>query len=211
LNCGLRLPPSAGSASGVLPNPVGYDRVYVQLDGELSYEKWWDGLKAGRVFVSNGPLLRCRANGRWPGHIFQSPAGQGIELKLEATLDSRDPIDRIEIIQNGRVIRTISSAEWKRTGSLGAVQFNESGWFLVRAMAAVPETFRFSSTGPFYVEIGSSPRRVSKASAQFFLDWVRERANRIKLDDPRQQDEVMQYHQVAEKFWQEKVSQANAE
>jgi hypothetical protein len=29
LNCGLRLLPSAGSASGVLPNPVGYDRVYV--------------------------------------------------------------------------------------------------------------------------------------------------------------------------------------
>jgi hypothetical protein len=29
LNCGLRLPPSAGSASGVLPNPVGYNRVYV--------------------------------------------------------------------------------------------------------------------------------------------------------------------------------------
>src|SRR5262245_38176778 len=28
LNCGLRVPPSAGSASGVLPNPVGYNRVY---------------------------------------------------------------------------------------------------------------------------------------------------------------------------------------
>src|SRR5262249_15553543 len=29
LNCGLRIPPSAGSASGVLPNPVGYNRAYV--------------------------------------------------------------------------------------------------------------------------------------------------------------------------------------
>ena len=28
LNCGLEIPPSAGSASGVLPNPVGYNRVY---------------------------------------------------------------------------------------------------------------------------------------------------------------------------------------
>ena len=210
LNCGLRVPPSAGSASGVLPNPVGYNRAYVQLDGELSYEKWWEGLKAGRVFVSNGPLLRCRANGQWPGHVFKA-ADPGIELKLEAALDSRDPISAIEIIQNGRVVRAISSSEWNRTGSLGAVRFNESGWFLVRAMAAVPETFRFASTGPFYVEIGSSPRRVSKVSAQFFLDWVRERADRIKLNNPRQQDEVMQYHQTAEKFWQEKVAKANAE
>jgi len=211
LNCGLRLPPSAGSASGVLPNPVGYNRAYVQLDGELSYEKWWEGLKAGRVFVSNGPLLRCQANGQWPGHVFKVPAGQEFELKSTAALDSRDPIRAIEIIQNGRVARTISPAEWKRTEPLGILRFNESGWFLVRVMADVPETFRFASTGPFYVEIGSTPRRVSKTSAQFFLDWVRERANRIKLDDSRQQEEVVQYHRIAEKFWQEKVAQANAE
>ena len=133
LNCGLRLPPSAGSASGVLANPVGYDRVYVHLDEPLTYEKWWQGLKAGRVFVSNGPLLRCRANGRFPGYVFKS--------------------------------------EWKRTGSLGTIGFKESGWFLVRAIAAVPSTFRFASTGPFYVEIGSTPARVSRTSAQFFLGW----------------------------------------
>src|SRR5204862_2673868 len=75
LNCGLRLPPSAGSASGVLANPVGYNRVYVHLDGDLTHAKWWEGLKAGRVFVSNGPLLRCRANGELPGHIFKAQAG----------------------------------------------------------------------------------------------------------------------------------------
>jgi hypothetical protein len=207
----LRLPPSAGSASGVLPNPVGYDRLYVQLDGELSYEKWWDGLKEGRVFVSNGPLLRCRANGQWPGHVFKTPAGQAIELKVEAALDSRDPIRAIEIIQNGQTMRTISPSEWQRTGSVGTVHFRESGWFLVRATAAVPETFRFASTGPFYVEIGSSPHRISKASAQFFLDWARERASQIKLEDSRQLDEVMRHHRSAEKYWQEKIVQANAE
>jgi hypothetical protein len=211
LNCGLRLPPSAGSASGVLPNPVGYDRVYVHLDGALSYEKWWDGLKAGRVFVSNGPLLRCRANGQWPGHVFKAQAGMPLEIKLEAVLDSRDPVSSIEIIQNGRVVRTIPSAEWKRTGSLGTIRFNESGWFLVRAMADLPGTFRFASTGPFYVEIGPAVRRVSKASAQFFLDWVRERMKQIKLDDPSQQEEVLQSHRIAERFWQEKVAQANAD
>ena len=211
LNCGLRLPPSAGSASGVLPNPVGYDRVYIHLDGDLTYEKWWDGLKAGRVFVSNGPLLRCRANGQWPGHVFKVQANEGLEIKLEAALDSRDLISSLEIIQNGRVLRTVPYLEWKRTGSLGKIRFNESGWFLVRTFADVPGTFRFASTGPFYVELGPAVRRVSKASAQFFLDWVRERMKQIKLDDPRQQDEVLQYHRAAEQFWQEKVAQANAD
>ena len=47
LNCGFRIPPSAGSASGVLPNPVGYNRVYVHLNGPFSYEDWWGGLARG--------------------------------------------------------------------------------------------------------------------------------------------------------------------
>jgi hypothetical protein len=89
--------------------------------------------------------------------------------------------------------------------------FSESGWFLVRTLADVPGTFRFASTGPFYVEIGTARRRVSKVSAQFFLDWVRERMKQIKLDDPRQQEEVLQPHRAAEQFWQEKVAQANAD
>jgi hypothetical protein len=210
LNCGLRLPPSAGSASGVLANPVGYDRLYVHLDGDLTYEQWWEGLRAGRVFVSNGPLLRCRANGEWPGHIFQVPAGQRLALELNLALDSRDPIAAIEIIKNGQVLRTVPFAEWKRTGTLGKINFEDSGWFLVRAIADLPNNFRFASTGPYYVEAGTTPRRVSKASAQFFLDWVRERMGQIKLGDPREQTEVIKYHQEAERFWQQKLAEANA-
>jgi hypothetical protein len=211
LNCGFRLPPSAGSASGVLPNPMGYDRMYVHLDGELSYENWWQGFKAGRVFVSNGPLLRCRANGRLPGHIFKSETGAGLDLRLEGVLDSRDPIASVEIVENGEVVRTFADSSWKPTGSLGTVTFKESGWFLVRAMAALPNTFRFASTGPFYVEVGPMPRRIRRTSAQFFLDWVRERKSQIKIGDAQQQAEVIAYQKKAEQFWEEKLTDANAD
>ena len=82
---------------------------------------------------------------------------------------------------------------------------------LVRTIADVAGTFRFASTGPFYAETGAAPRRVSQASARFFLDWVRERMKQIRLDDSRQQEEVIQHHRAAERFWQEKVAVANAE
>ncbi len=211
LNCGLRVPPSAGSASGVLPNPVGYNRVYVHLEGGLTYEKWWRGLNEGRVFVSNGPLLRCRANGQFPGHVFKVPTGESVRLKFEVSLESREPVRALEIIQNGKVITQVTYADWRRAGALGTVTLGESGWCLVRAIGEDPHTFRFASTGPFYVEAGASPRRVSKTSAQFFLDWVKERKERIKLADPRRQEDVLAYHQQAERFWQEKLQQANAE
>ena len=71
LNCGLRIPPSAGSASGVLPNPVGYNRVYVHCGEELTWDKWWENLRRGQVVVTNGPMLRPRVFGpgaRRKGH-----------------------------------------------------------------------------------------------------------------------------------------------
>ena len=34
---------------------------------------------------------------------------------------------------------------------------------------------------------------------------------RVKLDDPDQRREVLKYHDAADKFWQEKLSTANAD
>jgi hypothetical protein len=211
LNTGLRMPPSAGSASGVLPNPVGYNRVYVHLGPEFSYEKWWQGLKAGRSFVTNGPLLLVRAGGELPGHVFTAAAGKEVRIDLQAALTTREPIRRLEIIRDGAVERSVSFDDWSKTGSLGELTFAKSGWFLVRAVADNKKTFRFASTAPFYVEIGEAPRRVSKGSAQFFLDWVQERARRVQLADAGQRQEVLKYHAEAEKFWRERVRLANAE
>jgi hypothetical protein len=211
LNTGLRLPPSAGSASGVLPNPVGYNRVYVHVGPDLTYAKWWEGLRAGRSFVANGPLLRAQANGKLPGHVFTADAGQDIKVDLKAALTTRDSVRFLEIIKNGQVERKVALEDWSKTGSLGAMTFKESGWFLVRAIADNKKTFRFASTAPFYVEIGPSKHRISKASAQFFLDWARERKGRIKLDDPAQRTEVLTHHLRAERFWLERLAKANAE
>src|SRR5262249_1537156 len=46
LDAGVRIPPSAGSASGLLTNPLGYNRVYVHLDGPFDEHEWWAGLRA---------------------------------------------------------------------------------------------------------------------------------------------------------------------
>jgi hypothetical protein len=205
LNCGLRLPPSAGSASGVLPNPVGYNRVYVQVDGPLTYEKWWENFRSGRVFVSNGPLLRLRANGQLPGHVFKLRDNEALTIKLDGKIDSRDPLLQTEIIQNGKSVRPIS------TRADQEFKITEPGWFLVRAIADVPETFRFASTGPFYVERAGAPPRISKTSAQFFLDWVRERIDRVKIDDAAQAEQVLRHHRDAERFWENKKAHANAD
>lgn len=73
LNCGLKLPPTAGTAHGVHPVPAGFSRVYVHLPNGFNYDDWISGLAQGRSFVTTGPMLQATANGNSPGHIFTLP------------------------------------------------------------------------------------------------------------------------------------------
>jgi len=210
LDCGLRIPPTAGSGSGVVENPVGYNRVYVHVDDEPDYEKWWEGLRAGRVFVTNGPLMLPRVEGHLPGHVFHADKGQQRELEIALTLSTREPISYLEIIKDGKVEHSVRLSEYAGSGRLPKVRFRQSGWFLVRAVTDLPKTYRFAMTGPYYVEFDYQ-RRISRSAAQFFLDWVYERARGIKLADPRQRREVLLYHREGRDFWEKLVSRANAE
>lgn len=73
LDCGFRLGASAGSASGVKPSPLGFERVYVHLTGEFSYAEWFRALKRGRSFATNGPMLFLTVNGSEPGDTIRLP------------------------------------------------------------------------------------------------------------------------------------------
>jgi hypothetical protein len=212
LNCGFRIPPSAGSGSGEAPNPVGYNRMYVWVDKErFNYETWWEGFKLGRVVVTNGPLLRPIANGRQPGHVFLVPEGESLVVDVAMNFTLRDKISYIELVKNGRVAQSLRFEDIARTGHFAPLDFDESGWFLVRAVTDNEETYRFASSGAWYVEFAGEPKRVSKRSAQFFLDWVDERAGQIKLDDAEERREVLKFHDQAKQFWQGLVEQANAD
>ena len=213
LECGIRLPPTAASLSGSAPNPVGYNRIYVFLDEPFSAEAWWQGLRAGRVTVGNGALLQPWVDGHRPGHVFQSPHGTPLTLEpiLSLSYRGQEPIRYIEVVRNGQVEYSLNLEEYaQRQGKLLPLTFEQSGWFLIRAVSDVRHTWRFTITAPYYVEIGEE-RRVSRKAAQFFLDWVYERARQIQLGDPEQQTQVIAAHREARDFWNELVDQANAE
>lgn len=211
LNCGLRIPPTAGSGSGRVNNPLGYNRMYVQVDGDFTYDKWWEGVQAGRVVVTNGPLIRPNVEGEMPGHVFRATSSSEIELEVGLTLSTRDKVSYLEIVKNGELVQQVRLDDWAKTGGkLPHLKFSESGWFLIRAATEVPETYRYATTGPYYVEMGDRPR-ISKASVQFFLDWLAERAEAIKLEDPAQREAVLKHHEQAREFWQGLLERANAE
>lgn len=211
LNAGLRLPPVAASGTGIADNPLGYNRTYVYTEGELTWDKWWEAFAAGRVFISNGPLLRTTVMAERPGYVFEGYQGAPLTFEIGLTLSTRETIEYLEIVKNGRVEHHVRLDQFvEAKGRLPEVVFEESGWFLVRAVTNNQETYRFASTAPYYVEFDGEPR-ISREAVQFFLDWTLERARQIKLADPQQQADVLRYHRAAYEFWQNQLSKANAD
>jgi hypothetical protein len=214
LNCGLRIPPAAGSGSGTNDNPVGTNRVYVYCEGEYSDERWWEGLEAGRVFVTNGPLLRPMADGRAPGYVFRLDGSGPLLIEIGLDLATRVNVEYLQIVKNGRVEAEVRLADWKeRKGRLPKVRFDTSGWFLVRAVTSNPSMYQFASSGPWYVEQAGRPR-ISRQSVQFFLDWIKAAAARendtSQLNSTSGASTPAEW-QSARQFFEELHAKANAE
>ena len=214
LNCGLQIPPVAGSGSGFNDSPVGTNRVYVFLGNEYSQEAWWDGLKAGRVFVTNGPLLRPMVEGRPPGCTFAIDSSGSLTLEIGLNLATSVPVEYLQIIKNGAVEAEVRLAEFKnRKGRLPPVHFDNSGWFLVRAVTSNPKMLQFASSGPYYVQKASEPH-VSRSSVKFFLDWIDANSARIRkqtdLDDAKRES-LLAGQQQARKYFERLQATANAD
>lgn len=170
LNCGLRLPASAGTdvfLNRIRSGLPGGDRAYVRLDGPFSYDAWVKGLKAGRSFVTNGPMLEFTANGKSPGETIVLAAPGEVRVKVKAEYAA--PLSRIEVVNNGVVVAKGLLDGDGRSGSLDqALRIDKSGWLGVSAYGAGG---RQAHTSPIYIEMASK-RASSKDDAAYFLEWI---------------------------------------
>ena len=214
LNCGFRVPPAAGSGSGVNDSPVGTNRVYAYLEGDFSEDGWWESLTAGRVVVTNGPLLRPKVEGHAPGYVFHLDEHGSLSLEIGLDLATRVPVEYLQIVKNGEISAEVRLAEWtKQKGRLPPLEFDASGWFLVRAVTNNQQTYQFASSGPYYVEKGGQPR-ISRRSVQFFLEWIDAAAARLRgLQDPdaKSHEDLLAEQEVARQHFERLLAQTNAD
>ena len=180
LNCGFRIPAAAGTDAfpnfASLRGPPGLVRTFVKAGATLDHRRWLSGIKAGRTFVTNAPLLEFSLAGRGVGDELRLSAGSH-QLSARVSMRSNVPIDHVEIIGNGKVAATIPLSGNRMTANdTVAIPVSESGWFVLRAYAEratmpVLDLYPFGSTSPIYVQVGDKPVR-SAADAAFFLRWI---------------------------------------
>jgi hypothetical protein len=161
LNCGLRIPASSGTDWWIYD----HNRVFVQIEGSLDYDAWIAGLRAGRTFVSNGPLLEMDVNGKAPGATIECSGA--VEVTVSAL--SRLPFDRVELIYNGEVVADQSA--WKRGGWMAA---RVAGGGRTHANYPI-----FAHTSPVYLRVPGTPSRLA-ASAGGFVDEIEDSVRSIR-------------------------------
>jgi TolB protein len=81
---------------------LGSNRVYARVKQPATYAAWVEAIKAGRAFVSNGPILEFDAGGHEPGDVVQFHGAS--RLKARVTARSILPFTTLEIVVNGQTV-----------------------------------------------------------------------------------------------------------
>jgi TolB protein len=211
LNCGFRLSASAGTdcflnrIRGWLP---GGERAYVKIEGPLTYDKWIARLRAGKSFVTNGPMLELSINGAGIGETVN--LGGAAEVRVRAKASSQFALDRVEIIHNGKVVMSIPLAGNHLSAELDKpVQIERSGWLALRAFGPADSDVQgeslYAHTSPVYVMVAGKPAS-SGDDARFFLSWIERLWNTVeerdRFPDKQSQDQVHNEIEEARKVYQ---------
>ncbi len=208
LESGLRIPPSAGSGVGKSPASLGYNRVYV-MTGNPSPAAWWESLRAGQSFVTNGPLLRVQVNGYLPGQVLTSTGKSPIELDIGLTLTVADPVEYLDVIFNGQTLYQARLDEFaKQGGKIPPQVIKESGWLVIRVVTERDFTYRIATTAPYYFEFDGQAR-ISRQAVELFQRWLEQAAAQLSSDKEPTRAAVQPYVQAARRFWAERLKQAN--
>jgi hypothetical protein len=181
LNLGYRIPAGAGTDAmanfASLRGPVGLNRVYAWVpEWPLNVELWYEALKKGRTFATNGPLLEFTLGGKPIGDELKFERAQPA-IPFTAKLRSIVPVDHLEVVCNGQVVQALKlEGERDSADASGTLPLKESGWCVLRASSdnaeyPVLDNYVYATTSPIYVTIGGKPPH-SPEDAKYFSAWI---------------------------------------
>jgi hypothetical protein len=196
LGCGFRVPLVGGSGKDSNLFPLGGRRTYALLEpGQpFTYKNWIEAVRAGRTFVTSGPLLSFTVNDQPPGAVLDVPAGAAVRVRAEVR--SLRPLARLEVLANDRLVAGVDVAGTPAQAVVEAeVPLPQGGWLVARCWGPYDdaiEDWHAAQSSPVYVRVeGRQPTADPTAVAAFadklarMLRWVAEEA-RCEDDQQRQ-------------------------
>jgi hypothetical protein len=180
LNMGIRL--TALAASDVTGgDTLGESVTYAYTGRAFSPDSWYDAVKNGHTFVTNGPMLQLTAGGGKPGDRVDVRKDAKVRIIAKATgPQAMGSPKLLEIVAHGKVIKTVESSN-ERQSELKTdleIPVSESQWIGARV-----RTYNegIAHTSPVYLIVNGQsfadrsqlPQLVAKRIA--ILDFVEKR------------------------------------
>jgi hypothetical protein len=164
LNAGYQLPLVGGTDKMSSEVPVGLYRTYAYLgDQPFSFEAWTAAVRAGRTFLSGGPIIRLTVDGQAIGGTV-GLSGPGT-VQVEAQADGVLPIASLQLVVNGQVVDEVTERGATGFSMSTPVRIDGDSWIAVRCGGpsywdgpSLRDPWQrriFAHTSPVYVSCGS--------------------------------------------------------
>lgn len=213
LNCGLKCMAASGSDSrmDVLRHAVsGGGNGYVKTGSPLTYEKWIAAYKAGRTFVTNGPMLFLEVDGKDPGGEIHLTAPRSVNVKVRAQCPIV-PMGVLQLIVNGEVVATAKPSADGAVEIDQPVRIGRSSWIAARIWGdrhrlVVNDPKVFAHTSPVYCYLNNQ-RIAFPEDAKIAVAWI-DRLIQDVVASPRfsneaKRNEVIALFRKAQRYYQE--------
>ena len=138
-NAGFPIPLVGGSGKDNNRVRLGAMRTYARVpnDDLNPYSAWIEAVRAGRTFVTTGPLLSFNAS------------EDGVSLTVTATARGLQPFEKLEVVADGRVVAEAQAgvgADGIASASLAeSLPRAEIGWLAARCWSAAGGEFAHTS------------------------------------------------------------------
>ena len=107
LNLGFKLTAAAGSDMP-FAGTVGEVRVYAYAREPADADSWFEAVRQGRTFVTNGPMLELEVGGAMPGGEVLVEKDRKVRVRARTWgHPERSRPSRLEIVRHGQVIRQV--------------------------------------------------------------------------------------------------------
>jgi hypothetical protein len=148
LNLGFRLSATGGS-DVPYTDTIGSSRVYAYTGSRFDPDTWFNAVKAGRTFVTTGPMLELTVNGEVPGS--EIPAKPGDTLRIRATASGQVARPQyLEVVEQGDILKALGQPSGREQVSCDfTFKVRHSTWIAARCAGAL--------TSPVYVRVGEEP------------------------------------------------------
>ena len=162
LNCGYFIPAVGGTDKMTALTPVGAIRTYARVprNRAFTYANWMDAIRAGNTFVTYGPLVEFRVEGKPAGaRIKMKRSGGAVDVTWEAA-SVTVPMSRVDLVVNGEIRESKAVGATQARGAW-RVNVDRSSWLALLVRGHYPDK-------PEIIAAHTSPVIVDVAGTEFF-------------------------------------------